>query len=344
MKDQKNRKYATYLIITLLLLLATSGFFASSAYAQTIAPTIVTDKEDYSPEETVTITGTGFIPDAKVTLTLLFPNGQTETWTETANDTGAFVTTYPLDGIEGTYTLTATDGVNTATTTFTDCPWKTIRVTATSGGKVKCEYPASNPTKTIIVNEGTTTEFLVWAGTYIKFTAIPNAGCAFKKWDGRHFDSSMNPQTVVAGSGITVTAYFKLATVIEGLKCEPNQVIKYGTETTKISGYLKSDTTGISNAPIILSINIGETWQKIAEITTTTDGYFEYAWDVPESLANGFYVIKAEFPGDDNYCGSFAVTSNSGNLHVIPEYVIGGLLALASCFAAYVVFKKIKHQ
>ena len=83
-----------------------------------------TDKQDYSPEQTVTIYGAGFTPGATVTVTVVRPDGSVNPppWIVTADSSGGFTppTTYQLDGITGTYTVTASDGTNTATTTFTD--------------------------------------------------------------------------------------------------------------------------------------------------------------------------------------------------------------------------------
>lgn len=83
------------------------------------AAEVTTDKEDYAPEETVIITGTGFNPGS-VTCTITRPDGETESVTAVADENGAFTATYLLDGINGTYLLEATDGVNYASTEFTD--------------------------------------------------------------------------------------------------------------------------------------------------------------------------------------------------------------------------------
>jgi len=86
------------------------------------AAAISTDKPDYAPEETVTIYGSGFLPDAVVTVTVTRPDGSVNppAWTVTSDGSGSFTTTYLLDGITGTYTIDATDGTNSAQTTFTD--------------------------------------------------------------------------------------------------------------------------------------------------------------------------------------------------------------------------------
>jgi hypothetical protein len=84
-----------------------------------------TDKEDYVPEEVVEISGSGFLQEAEITVTVQRPDQTPETAdlispTFISDTAGSFTCTYQLDGITGTYLVTATDGTNTATTTFTD--------------------------------------------------------------------------------------------------------------------------------------------------------------------------------------------------------------------------------
>jgi len=109
------KKIVSMLIISLLVL---STIFAIPLIHATGA-TISTDKADYSPGDTVTIYGSGFLEGA-VSITVTRPDGSTNGWAVTSDSSGAFTTTYALDGIEGVYTVIASDGTNTATTTFTD--------------------------------------------------------------------------------------------------------------------------------------------------------------------------------------------------------------------------------
>ena len=83
-------------------------------------PAVWTDKEDYLPGDTSTISGSGFNANAEITVSVTRPDGIVNTWSTISNDLGSFTTTYALDGIRGTYAVTATDGTNAASTTFTD--------------------------------------------------------------------------------------------------------------------------------------------------------------------------------------------------------------------------------
>src|SRR5213593_328442 len=78
------------------------------------AATVTTDKPDYSPEEVVTITGSGFAANGTVTVSVTRPYDQVDTWDVNADGEGEFTTTYQLDGITGLYAVKATDGGNTA--------------------------------------------------------------------------------------------------------------------------------------------------------------------------------------------------------------------------------------
>jgi len=84
--------------------------------------TIWTDQPDYCPEETVTISGSGFLAGATVTVVITRPDSTIDTIYASTDEFGAFSCTYQLNGITGTYNVTATDKANTATTTFTDTP------------------------------------------------------------------------------------------------------------------------------------------------------------------------------------------------------------------------------
>ena len=105
---------ATLMFLTVLIVVPT-------AKADSVVARIWTDKPDYSPAETVTINGSGFLANTAIYINVTRPDFSVNSWDNTTSDAeGNFTTTYLLDGITGTYTVTVTDGTNTATTTFTD--------------------------------------------------------------------------------------------------------------------------------------------------------------------------------------------------------------------------------
>jgi uncharacterized repeat protein (TIGR02543 family) len=119
LKEERRKKYVKKIVSMLIIsLLVLSTIFAIPLIHATGA-TISTDKADYSPGDTVTIYGSGFL-EGTVSMTVTRPDGSTNGWAVTSDSSGSFTTTYALDGIEGVYTVIASDGTNTATTTFID--------------------------------------------------------------------------------------------------------------------------------------------------------------------------------------------------------------------------------
>src|SRR3972149_674698 len=106
---------------------------AEALYActQTGAETVMTDKEDYAPEETVHVTGTGYAASCQVTVRVTRPDGSivkgdgsfvSGSDSVTISPTGDLAYDYILDGILGTYgvEVIGAAGPVLATTTFTD--------------------------------------------------------------------------------------------------------------------------------------------------------------------------------------------------------------------------------
>jgi hypothetical protein len=118
------------LVIMVIALLATSIMTFASFSVQASSAQISTDKTDYAPSDTVVITGSGFLPNHNVALTLTGPTGfTTKTWNAQTDANGNLQTTYNQGLMQGIFNLQATDGTNTATTTFTDKTNPTVTVT-----------------------------------------------------------------------------------------------------------------------------------------------------------------------------------------------------------------------
>lgn len=127
--------------------------------------------------------------------------------------------------------------------------------------------------------------------------------------------------------------------------CNPQVVNKVTHEmATTIAGVLSLSSSGSGIEAQMVSLYYstdGSTWTYIGKSSpTASDGSYSYTWNVPYSIANGEYQIKAEFGGDSNYVKSTATTNPGGNLFVVPEYALGALAALIACFAAFLVSQK----
>lgn len=90
-----------------------------------LAAEVSTDKMDYVENETVYISGTGFLSETNVDIVVYRPDGANVTFATTTDTNGDFNNVeYFLDAenaMEGEYDLFATDGTNTAYNFFTDC-------------------------------------------------------------------------------------------------------------------------------------------------------------------------------------------------------------------------------
>ncbi|UCH88340.1 MAG: DUF11 domain-containing protein, partial [Thermoplasmata archaeon] len=118
-----------FIVLLTILALILNAFVAISPLAAVVGaessdddvPVIWTDKADYRPEETVTISGENFTAYDDIEVKVTRPDNNVEYANTTADYKGDFTTTYLLDGILGKYLVEATDESNNyANTTFTD--------------------------------------------------------------------------------------------------------------------------------------------------------------------------------------------------------------------------------
>jgi hypothetical protein len=120
-------KKAYPLAIILILSLVISLVPVVHAEGSYPEPSVWTDEPDYAPGETVMIIGSGFKPNADLTINVCRPDAIVDTVYTQSNEAGNFSCYYGPLSIEGDYNVTATDGTNIAETTFTDC-WVLIRM------------------------------------------------------------------------------------------------------------------------------------------------------------------------------------------------------------------------
>ena len=193
------------------------------------------------------------------------------------------------------------------------------------------------------------TSFIWETGT----THTVTASTPLTGWDGTvyQFSSWTNGNGLTAASGtftvpsanVTVTANYASLTTLT-IACNPSTIDRAATNTTTISGLLSSANSGVAAKTVSLSYFDGSQWLPIDSTTTLGDGTYTYNWNLPPSIANGQYAVKAEFSGDGNYLGSSATMGLGGGagLMVLPEYAWGGLVALTACLAAAFLFFKAR--
>jgi hypothetical protein len=130
------------IVLAMLLCFLTAGMLVIIASLPSVNadgnPFVMTDKADYSPEETVTIFGSGFTPNSGFDVVVIRPGGSVVTGdgtftpgydTITSDANGNIFYYYILDGILGTYEVKVFSSPSDwrsgqtpiASTTFTDC-------------------------------------------------------------------------------------------------------------------------------------------------------------------------------------------------------------------------------
>lgn len=108
-----------------------------------LKPEITTDKDDYAPEETVTITGQNFPTNTTLLIKVTRPDGSVVKGDGsfapgsdevTTDSEGKFIYFYKLDGIIGKYLIEVFQGEKVlATTSFTDTPDNKVRICHATG-------------------------------------------------------------------------------------------------------------------------------------------------------------------------------------------------------------------
>jgi len=155
--------------------------------------TISTDKADYGPEETVVISGSGFLANAQVTITITAPDSSVATVYATTDDSGAFTAQYTLNGMEGTYAIIATDGISSASTTFTES--LSISWVKSSGSS----YPPEKDSFSTAENVYAVIQAFGWGSKSVRIYVVAN-----EKWDSSDDGKFL---TDVSGGYETVTVY-----------------------------------------------------------------------------------------------------------------------------------------
>ncbi|MCW4005067.1 MAG: hypothetical protein NWF04_00500 [Candidatus Bathyarchaeota archaeon] len=126
----------------------------------------------------------------------------------------------------------------------------------------------------------------------------------------------------------------------------PSEVDPALYDSTDISGTLTSEGTPIEDQVILLYWQDSyDNWNYIGNAATDNNGNYFYTWTPDPAMPHGYYALKAVFLGDEMswYLASEAITAPTGLL-VVPEYFLGGLLALIACFAAFALYKKPRLQ
>src|ERR671932_1295906 len=304
-KASRTTRAAFFTFIVLVAALA-AGVFAGSAWSLTLglsnAPSISSDKADYNPGETVTLTGYSWAPGESVHIFVNDDIGQT--WSRnvdvTAGDDGVVQDQFQLPTtFVSDYSVTATGAISgTAKTTFTDGNIKfdlaptgttaqfvetvyTSSTSCASGATVKTGYP-----KTLNGSAGDTVAVSGTESVRIDAATSSDQGGAFSAWSTT--DSPASPFTVITGTG-------GKSVCIQG--------VQSGTRN-----YRATYNAAANSAPVIAnnnaSVNVNE-GQTAANTGTWSDAN---AGDTVTLSANVGTVTKSGTNASGTWSWSYATT------------------------------------
>jgi hypothetical protein len=230
---------------------------------------VQTDRDDYAPGETVTITGDGMEPGETVVVEVYYPDGTLAQLEVVADENGNFTVTFVLPGPEapvyGTYTVVATGltSGNVFTTTFTDASVKVFAAPSGVTFTLTATYYKNNSncsgsgtwSATFTVDSTTGKNFGVGDKDSIQLEAAltSDQGGAFINWTSSSTFTGTNPICVPGSQGGDNVYY-----------------ANYSMATTPTS----TITTEIHREPghtPVTSVTMGATIHDQATVTTTVN-------------------------------------------------------------------------
>lgn len=186
---------------------------------------------------------------------------------------------------------------------------------------------------------------LVSVETPVSLVFWPYTTYYFSGWTNGNGLTGSSGTFTVPSSDTTIIANYGSSPALETvltISCTLDSVS--GGTAVMVSGGLSSCGSGIAGKSIVLTYYDGANWNSIGSSVTSYDGTYSYNWIVPEDLENGVYPVKAEFQGDTEYLSSSALTGSAGSLMVVPEFPLGGLVALLACFSSAFIFIKLRSK
>jgi hypothetical protein len=132
----------------------------------------------------------------------------------------------------------------------------------------------------------------------------------------------------------------------------PNPVA--GTVTTSTNSIISGETAHLTSTAATGGVaTYGYQWQKRdsstewnwVDITSATSLNYNYQLMVPQAFSDNHYfrVVVTDSVGHTAVTNEVVVTCNPGGIFVTPEYPLGALAAVLSCFAALFVAAKLKR-
>jgi hypothetical protein len=139
----------------------------------------------------------------------------------------------------------------------------------------------------------------------------------------------------------------KGTTVITVSSSATGDIDKTLGQSTIISGKLTCNGLGLGGKTMVISYYDGTNYVPIGDpVTSSTSsdpsvkGTYSINWTPTLSVPNGLRPVQAKFIEDNDYLGIDNTVGAGLPVHVVPEYIFGGLAALGACIVGFAVFKK----
>jgi hypothetical protein len=291
----EEKMYKKILVITLAFLM-----LAAMTLPMALAE-LITDKSDYAPTDPVNLTGTGFLSNSQVNLTLTGLDGFAEqSWSVMSDENGNINTTYSGGLADGNFTITATDGVTpTQTTTFTDPTPVTVLISvgvspasvvagSTVTFTVTISVPASNP-PSVVYSAISSVELSI--GTEWGTPTSVSAGSTGHTWDvdstsAGIIDVSQHTGSDAIKPGESITVTFTVVV--------PSTT---GLRTWSIEGWTGDGQSGNSNTQNknvdVVALTVTKTANPL--ITRT------YTWSVEKTADPATLYLDVDEQGSVDY-------------------------------------------
>ena len=282
------------------------------------APHIMEIGESYSIS--YTFGGQGFWNDQMKSLTTVYAlkcnvsnvqalrSGSSYNWawtvsyTVTATEAGNFnasvelVTTGGFMSSDDTYRLTTSGTTNGPATQYTI----SVSSANSSMGSVSVSGGGQSSSTSITVNEGTS----------VTFTATPNSGYRFVRWDvsgGESYSTSLNPAHLQLEHNTTATAYFEAAPITITIVSSNSN---YGT--VSVSSVSVTSGSTVSSVGKYLTVNGSTVATANVKADTAQYDYSFNGWTIPSSPVTSNMTVTANFSrAVQNYTISISSSNSS---------------------------------
>ena len=273
---------------------------------------VMTDKPDYAPDETVTITGEGFAADSSVALSIEWPDEYLFTANPTTDPAGAFSFLYPLTsgpsgmGIDGYYFVEANDSVNFAETYFTDHRINTFNDAGFNNEDYLFQQGSTVYVKGDVGNANSMYFEYYNPGGVLTYTSV----CKIPNGNNKVFDTLVLGASEATGSWLIHMKEFSSADCSGGVSGNDNELGRYryfNVYSTSCAGPLLAPTKDSYVKQVFPDLNYGDKPNiKVNSQTSALErGYLQFDLTGISEAVAAAYLHMDQVSGT---CGSVSVS------------------------------------